>query len=171
MTQVTLEWDGAQWALDTEDITMAQAFVIKDQTKDDQYPAGRNLAAWELGLKTCEPGCVRGLYWLMLQQAGQSVPITSVPGTFAVLKFHHAWADAANGLDADPDALRQAIADGDRQLLRLRDQLGRAEAAAGPAEPEGPTSPPGSARARSAAHGSRTARETAGAAPGPALPS
>ena len=51
MTQVLIQWEGQPWPLDTEDVTLKQAFVIKDSTKDDQFPAGRNLAAWEMGIK------------------------------------------------------------------------------------------------------------------------
>src|ERR1017187_10904365 len=80
MTQVLIQWEGQPWPLDTEDVTLKQAFVIKDSTKDDQFPAGRNLAAWEMGIKAAEPSCVRGLYWLMLPQAGQQVVCAQLPG-------------------------------------------------------------------------------------------
>jgi hypothetical protein len=159
MTQVIVRWDGGDWPLDTEEVELAQAFVIKGATVDEQFPAGRNLGAWELGMKNCEPGCVRALYWLMLQQSGMISPIAKVPDSFAVLKFHRAWAEAAEAAVTDPEELERGIANLELRAEILRKTLSRVRAEA-EEDPAGPTSLPGSGRRRSAAHGSRTVRET-----------
>jgi len=62
-------------------VTMEQAFRIKRTTKDEQFPAGRGLADWQDGLGHAEPGCIRALYALMLEQDGQ------VTGAWEKLSF------------------------------------------------------------------------------------
>jgi hypothetical protein len=83
-----IEWEGRTREVESARVSMKQAFVIKESTKDDEYPAGRSLAAWQEGLSTVEPGCVRALYWLMLQQEGTECPIVSLE--FPVIKFNNA---------------------------------------------------------------------------------
>ena len=170
MTQVLVRWDDADWSLDTEEIELTQAFVIKDQTKDDQFPAGRNLGAWELGIKSCEPGCVRALYWVMLQQAGLRTAITSVPGTFQILKFHRAWAEATAAEMDDPEALEAAVAAAERQAGILRGALERARAKHAPEPEAGPTPRPGTDSARSGTPGSSTTRKHSAAQPAASVP-
>jgi hypothetical protein len=140
MTQVLIQWEGQPWPLDTEDVTLKQAFVIKDSTKDDQFTAGRNLAAWEIGVKAADPGCVRALYWLMQQQAGQHT--VCAQQEFAVIRFHRAYVEAVALAEDDPEVAAQLITVMEAQLEILRATVARHAAASRPAEPLGPTPPP-----------------------------
>jgi hypothetical protein len=97
-----IEWAGRTWDFDATEVTMKQAFVIKDSTKDDVFPAGRSLAAWNRGLNDAEPSCVRAAYWLMLQQAGQQVPIADLE--FSVVKFNNALVTATLAEQAQQEA-------------------------------------------------------------------
>lgn len=148
MTQVQIDWDGREWTVDTEEITLAQAFVIKDSTKDDgAWPAGRPLQPWLAGVSSGDPACLRGLYWLMLQQDGQQQPIAGLD--FAVLKYHTVWVLASARATADAGQLRAIIAEAEKQLVPMRDALAAAEKreaeAAAADGPERPTRRPGTA--------------------------
>jgi hypothetical protein len=150
MTQVLIEWDGREWAVDTEEITLKQAFVIKDTTKDDaNWPAGRPLQPWLAGVGYGDPACLRGLYWLMLQQDGQEKPIRDLD--FPVLKYHTAWQLASTRATADAGQLRQLIDEVEKTLGPMREALAAAEAreaaaaAAADGEAERPTRRPGTA--------------------------
>ena len=126
MAEVLIDWDGRQWAVDTEEITLTQAFVIKDTTKDGEiWPAGRPLQPWLVGVTSGDPGCLRGLYWLMLQQDGQQTPIRDLD--FPVLKFYAAWKQASVLAAGDTATLRQIIGDAEKTLAPLRDALAAAE--------------------------------------------
>jgi hypothetical protein len=140
MTQVLIQWEGQPWPLDTEDVTLKQAFVIKDSTKDDQFPAGRNLAAWEMGIKAAEPSCVRGLYWLMLQQAGQQVVCAQLE--FPVIRFHRAYVEATALAEDDPENCQKLITVMEAQLEILRATVARHAATPAGAAVVGPTPPP-----------------------------
>lgn len=83
-----IEWENRERQIDADQVSMKQAFVIKESTKDDQYPAGRSLAAWQTGLSEVEPSCVRAMYWLMLQQEGTECPIAGLE--FPVIQFNNA---------------------------------------------------------------------------------
>lgn len=124
-----IEWDGRTWGFDATEVTMKQAFVIKDSTKDDVFPAGRSLAAWNRGLNDAEPSCVRAAYWLMLQQAGQQVPIADLE--FSVIKFNNALVEAT-------------LAEQEQQAAAKKAEEEAAAAAAVPtsAPSPGPGSPP-----------------------------
>ena len=152
MTQVLIDWDGREWAVDPEEVTLAQAFVIKDTTKDDaSWPAGRALQPWLAGVGYGDPACLRGLYWLMLQQDGQQTPIHGLE--FPVLKYHTAWQLASTRATADAGQLRQIIAEVEKTLAPMREALAAAEAreaaaaaaAAADGEAERPTRRPGTA--------------------------
>lgn len=150
MTQVLIDWDGREWAVDTEEITLDQAFMIKDSTKDDaSWPSGRPLQPWLAGVGSGDPACLRGLYWLMLQQDGQQKPIRDLK--FAVLKYHTAWVLASTTATTDAAQLRAIIAEAEKQLVPMRDALAAAEAkeaadaAAAAADADRPTRRPGTA--------------------------
>ena len=154
MAMVLINWDGRDWAVDTEEITLAQAFVIKDSTKDGAtWPSGRPLQPWLAGVATGDPACLRAMYWVMLAQDGQQCPIASLE--FAVMKYHTAWTLASATATADPAQLRAIIAEAEKQLAPMREALAAAEAreaaAAEAAEPEGPTRPAATASRRSRA--------------------
>jgi hypothetical protein len=138
--QIQLDWDGRTWAVDTENVTIAQAFVIKETTKDESWPAGRGLKRWLLGVDEGEPGCLRALYWLMLAQDGQQVAAAGLE--FAAMRYHSAWVLAAATAQATAEQLRLIIAEAEQQLIPLRKALAVAEAAETAAEPEGPTPRP-----------------------------
>ena len=126
MTQVHIDWDGRGWAVDTEEITLAQAFVIKDSTKDENsWPSGRPLQPWLAGVGYGDPACLRGLYWLMLQQDGQQTPIRDLD--FPVLKFYAAWTQASTLASGTAEQLRKILADAEKALAPVRDALAAAE--------------------------------------------
>ena len=123
--QLDIEWEGRIWALDTEDLTLAQAFVIKDATKDEVFKAGRPIQSWLIGAANGDPGCLRGLYWLMLQQDGQQRAIAGLD--FAVMKFHGAYMTATTLQGASAEQLRQVIEVQEHELEPFRAALKRAE--------------------------------------------
>jgi hypothetical protein len=155
MTQVLLDWDDRQWQVDTEEITLAQAFMIKDSTKDvGSWPSGRPLQPWLAGVTAGDPACLRGMYWLMLAQDGQQQPVANLE--FKVVKYHNAWVLASTLASSDASQLREIINETEKQLGPLRDALAAAEqreAEEQAAEAEGPTRPRGTASRRSAAPG------------------
>jgi len=126
MTQVILDFDSREWAVDTEEITLAQAFMIKDSTKDGgTWPSGRPLQPWLAGVSAGDPACLRAMYWLMLQQDGQHVPIATLE--FAAMKYHTAWVLADTLATADAERLRLLISETERHLEPLRNALELAE--------------------------------------------
>ena len=146
-----------EWAVDTEEITLAQAFVIKDSTKDDgAWPAGRPLQPWLAGVGSGDPACLRGLYWLMLQQDGQVPPIAGLE--FAVLKYHTAWVLASTAATADAGRLRRLIDEAEKTLAPMRQALAHKPRRRKPpprprGEPDRPTRRPGTASAPSGTPG------------------
>ena len=129
-----IDFNGRTWDFDSTEVTLKQAFVIKDSTKDDAYPAGRSLGAWNRGLNDAEPSCVRAAYWLMLQQAELPCPIGDLE--FSVIKFNNALMTVAKA-EQDAEAARKAAEEKARE---------EAEAAAAvPTRAASPTSgsPPG----------------------------
>jgi hypothetical protein len=106
-----IDFQGRIREVDASQVTITQAFVIKDATKDENYPAGRSLLAWQNGLNEVEPLCVRGLYWLMLQQEGTKVPILALDD-FPVLEFSNAVVKATI---AEAKAAREAAAAEERE--------------------------------------------------------
>jgi hypothetical protein len=154
--QVLIEWDGREWAVDTEEITLTQAFVIKDSTKDDgAWPAGRPLQPWLAGVGSGDPACLRGLYWLMLQQDGQERPVHGLD--FAVLKYHTAWVLSSTRASSDAAQLRRLIDEAEKTLAPMRAALAAAEAkeaaTAAADDAERPTRPPVTASAPSGTPG------------------
>ena len=144
MTAITLHWEDEGWPFDEDEITMQQAFVIKDQTKDEQFPGGRGIHAWQLGLKNGDPACVRAAYWLMRQQAGERFAIQKVPDDFPLGAWYEAWKLAGLAGISDPELLRKAVEEGEKHMDMLRRALAAAEAAAEPEDDgEDPTSRPG----------------------------
>jgi hypothetical protein len=129
-----IEWNGRTWDFDAEEVTMKQAFVIKDSTKDDVYPAGRSLGAWNRGLNDAEPSCVRAAYWLMFQQAELPCPIGDLE--FSVVKFNNALVTAAAA---------EQKAEEEREKAEEKAEAERQAALAVPTRAASPTSgsPPG----------------------------
>jgi hypothetical protein len=111
-----IEWEGRMREVDANAVDIKQAFVIKESTKDDAYPGGRSLSAWQQGLNEVDPACVRAFYWLMLQQEGTEVPIAGL--NFPVIKFSNAVmtavvaeqkAEAKEKAAADAEAAAAAV--------------------------------------------------------------
>ena len=89
-----VDWEGRTYAFDMEAITIRQAYVIKNHTKDpDEFPSGRGLKDFEQGWRNGDPAFLQALYWVMLAQNDQPVDITNVD--FAVAKFINAIGEAA----------------------------------------------------------------------------
>jgi hypothetical protein len=124
-----IDYNGRTWDFDSTEVTMKQAFVIKDSTKDDAYPAGRSLGAWNRGLNDAEPSCVRAAYWLMLQQAELPCPINDLE--FPVIKFQNAFATAAEA---------EAKAEKERKEAEEKAEAERQAEAAVPTRAASPTS-------------------------------
>jgi hypothetical protein len=87
---VKIDFEGRTWEVSTEDIGLRQAMVITSRL-------GVSLTGWEKILTDPDSPLwltgVECLYWLMLAQDGQQVPIGDTD--FAVLKLAEAFADAA----------------------------------------------------------------------------
>ena len=142
--QLVIMWEDQEWLLDTEAVSLKQAFVIKDTTKDDQHPGGRNIAAWNVGIKNCEPSSMRALLWLMYAQNGVTRACAQIPD-FPVAKFHEVYMLASVLGAATAGQLREVIEETERQLDLTRSALEAAEAreaAEADQEPEGPTPRP-----------------------------
>lgn len=74
-----VEWQGRTYEFDMNAITVSQAYVIKNHTKDpDSFPSGRGLKDFEKGWKEGDPACLQALYWTMLGQNGENVEIRNV---------------------------------------------------------------------------------------------
>jgi hypothetical protein len=123
--QLDIEFEGRVWALDTENLTITQAFVIKDATKDEVFKAGRPIQPWLMGTASGDPGCLRGMYWLMLQQDGQQRAIGGLE--FAAAKFHSAYMAASAFQNASAAQLRELVAAQEQEMAPILAALKRAE--------------------------------------------
>jgi hypothetical protein len=99
-----IEFEGRTWEVETGDLTVQQAMVITSYL-------GTSLNGWQTAMTDPESPhwlkAIQCLYWLMLAQDGQNVPVADTD--FALVKFADAFADAAlaanppAGQDAEPD--------------------------------------------------------------------
>ncbi|SRR5581483_4507622 len=90
-----VNFEGKEWQLDTSEIDVRQATLIKVKT-------GYNLLQWQSELEQGDVSAVKALYWLMLAQNGVATDIDQV--NFKMVKFIEAVGNAAdpNQDDADP---------------------------------------------------------------------
>jgi hypothetical protein len=93
-------WEGRTWEIDTAEVTLKQAMVI-------QARMGTSINGWAKALLEADGDkwltAMECLYWLMLAQDGQQVPVADLD--FPVLKYANAFADAQLSKDeAAPDA-------------------------------------------------------------------
>jgi hypothetical protein len=108
-----IEFQGRTWQVDTDEIGLRQAMVITSRL-------GSSLTGWEKTLTDPDSPqwltAVECLYWLMLAQDGQQVPIGEVD--FPVLKLAEAFADAAlaeakqTAAEQEPDPTKSAASNG-----------------------------------------------------------
>jgi hypothetical protein len=82
---VTFEWDGKTYTHEFGAVTVKQAVVIKDRTKDEVYPAGRSIAAWMDGILEMDAMCVACLLWVIKGNAGE--PCDPSQLDFPILDF------------------------------------------------------------------------------------
>jgi hypothetical protein len=98
-----IEFEGHTWSYDDEDITVAQAEVIEQQT-------GGSVADWAQSRAGLGAKPYRILYWLMCAQNGDPVQLAEV--NFRLLPFVEAFTTALRAevaqeapLEADPTVL------------------------------------------------------------------
>lgn len=89
-----INFEDQEWTLDLNDITVAQAKVIK-------VHRGLTLKALSQGLDDLDPDALVAVYWLMKAQSGQTSNIDQVD--FRAIKFALAVGEAANA-EAKADA-------------------------------------------------------------------
>lgn len=82
-----INFEDQEWSLDLNDITVAQAKVIKSHR-------GLTLKALSQGLDELDPDALVALYWLMKVQSGAAANIDNVD--FPALKFALAVGEAAS---------------------------------------------------------------------------
>lgn len=87
-----VHFEGAEYNFDIEDLNLAQARVIKNQT-------GMSIRKLLDGLAELDPEALAALYWLMLNQNGKAVDIHKV--NFKVMEFGKALDEA---FEADGEA-------------------------------------------------------------------
>jgi hypothetical protein len=88
-----INWDGRDWELSFEDITIKQAEAIEKETGQ---PLGAWLDSLNEDISTASPQflpVLKIVYWLMLAQSGDQTPIAAVD--FPLLRFGQAFAQAA----------------------------------------------------------------------------
>ena len=80
-----VHYEGKEYSFDLDDLTVAQAKVIKDH-------CNMTLFALEQGLTSADPDALRALYWLMMAQSGESCNIDLVD--FKIMPFVKALGEA-----------------------------------------------------------------------------
>lgn len=89
-----VNFDGKEYALDTEEIELGDAMLIKVKT-------GLALKPWQTAITNADPDALKALYWLMLKQNGINTVYERI--SFKVVKFYGAFAEAANA-EAEAEA-------------------------------------------------------------------
>lgn len=110
-----------EYTLDLEDLDLSQARAIKVQT-------GLTIAGLKRGLFELDPEALAALYWLMLNQSGQTVDLRKV--NFKVAKFATAVGDAydreeAAELGITVEELTELKAEADKADLTVEQVLAR----------------------------------------------
>lgn len=80
-----VDYDGAQYSLDLDEIDVVEATYIKVKT-------GLTLLGLQAGLGEADPDALKALFWLMNKQSGKAVDIERV--NFKIMKFIEAIKDS-----------------------------------------------------------------------------
>jgi hypothetical protein len=96
---MNVHFEDADFELDIEAMTLAQARAIKKQT-------GLTIRGLIAGLEDFDPDAMAALYWLMKVQNGVAVDIHKI--NFDVLKFAEALGNAAGEDEAEEDPTPEA---------------------------------------------------------------
>lgn len=98
-----IDYDGAEYTLDLDEIDVVEATYIKVKT-------GLTLLGLQAGLEEADPDALRSLFWLMSKQSGKAVDIERV--NFKIVKFVEAIQAAqdnepkAGEVEGNPTKLR-----------------------------------------------------------------
>lgn len=87
-----VEYDGAEYTLDLDEIDVVEASYIKVKT-------GLTLLGLQAGLEQADPDALKALFWLMHKQSGKAVDIERV--NFKIMKFIEA---IKGSQDKEPDS-------------------------------------------------------------------
>lgn len=88
-----VKFEGKEYQFDLDEITLAQATVIKVHCK-------LTLIGLEAGLRDGDPDALRAIYWLMLVNSGSPANIDTLD--FKIVKFANAVQEASNAEDVKP---------------------------------------------------------------------
>ena len=97
--KMKVQWDGNEYNFDFDDLTVAQAKVIKIHCQ-------LTLLSLVEGLKVIDPDALRAAFWLMHAQSGRTCNIDNVD--FRIIDFANALRKAqeqeaeASGKEVDP---------------------------------------------------------------------
>src|ERR1700685_1425026 len=82
-----VNYEGVERQFDMDEITVQQLKTLFS------HMGGMTLASLEQGLQVGDPNSLTAIYWLMLQNNGENVPLDKVD--FKVVRFFRALNDAA----------------------------------------------------------------------------
>jgi hypothetical protein len=101
---VTFEFDGHTYTHRFGHVTVRQAVVIKERTKDELHPAGRSVMQWLDGIQEMDPMSLACLLWVIKGDAGEVCDPTTLD--FDMLDFMFAiglrMKEGQPEADADP---------------------------------------------------------------------
>src|ERR1700744_1802562 len=80
-----IDYDGAEYTLDMDEIDVVEATYIKVKT-------GLTLLGLQAGLEQADPDALKALFWLMNKQSGKAIDIERV--NFKIVKFVEAIKNA-----------------------------------------------------------------------------
>jgi hypothetical protein len=93
---MVIDYDGQEYRLDIDEITVSQAMLLKVKT-------GFSLMQWQAKLEEADVDALKFLYWLMVDQSGKRVNFESID--FKIVKFAQAVQaaqDAEENSEANP---------------------------------------------------------------------
>ena len=95
-----VNYEGVERQFDMDEITVQQLKTLFS------HMGGMTLASLEQGLQVGDPNSLTAIYWLMLQNNGENVPLDKVD--FKVVRFFRALNDAAVAEKQKRDAEAEA---------------------------------------------------------------
>jgi len=95
-----VNYDNKEYTFDLDDVTVAQLREIYT------HCGGLTLATLETGLQEGHPNALTAIYWLMLENNGETSSIQTV--NFKVVKFFKALQDASIEQEAELKAAEEA---------------------------------------------------------------